>query len=83
MDKNGIRDQFIGLVSEYSRKKADEITPDSRFREDLEFSSLDFMAFLGDLEDLFDVEVDEERALRIITVEDALNYIDDLVKEAV
>ena len=43
------------------------MTEDMRFREDLKFSSLDFMSFLGELEDTFDIEVEEEKVLEIPT----------------
>ncbi len=33
-----------------------------RFREDLGFTSLDFMSFLGELEDTFDIELEENRS---------------------
>jgi acyl carrier protein len=49
-----------------------------RFREDLGFSSLDFMSFLGELEDTFDVELDEEQVLQILTIEEALKLLEDL-----
>lgn len=42
---------FLNIVAEYCNTPADEITNDMRFIEDLGFSSLDFMTFLGDLED--------------------------------
>ena len=51
---------FLNIVAEYCNTPADEITNDMRFIEDLGFSSLDFMTFLGDLEDTFDVEIDED-----------------------
>ena len=39
---------FLNIVAEYCNTPADEITNDMRFIEDLGFSSLDFMTFLGD-----------------------------------
>ena len=43
-----------------------------RFREDLGFTSLDFMSFLGELEDTFDIELDETEVTQITTLEEAL-----------
>ncbi len=51
---------------------------DMRFREDLGFSSLDFMSFLGELEDTFDVELEEEDALKVLTVGEALELLERL-----
>jgi acyl carrier protein len=52
-----------------------------RFREDLGFNSLSFMTYLGDLEDTFDVELDEEGALQITTIGEALDYMNTLLPE--
>ena len=51
------------------------MTDEMRFREDLKFSSLDFMSFLGELEDTFDIEVEEEKVLEIRTLGEALEYL--------
>ena len=49
-----------------------------RFREDLGFSSLDFMAFLGELEDTFEIELEEEEVLQILTVKEALDLLEQI-----
>jgi acyl carrier protein len=36
------------------------------------------MSFLGELEDTFDVELDEEQVLQILTIEEALKLLEDL-----
>lgn len=71
--------EFLEIVAKYSDKKPDEITPEMKFRDDLGFSSLTFMTFLGDLEDTFDIELEEEEALKITTIGEALDYLATLV----
>lgn len=66
------------LVGQYCTVKPEDMTPELRFREDLQFSSLDFMSFLGELEDTFDVEVDEEEILKIKTLGEAFDYLNEL-----
>lgn len=78
MDK---KQEFLEVVAKYWDKDASEITEDMRFREDLGFNSLSFMTFLGDLEDTFDVELDEEEAIRITTIGEALEYMNTLFEE--
>ncbi len=73
---------FKDLIAQYSDIEAKDITNEMSFRDELGLSSLDFMSFLGDLEDTFDIELDEKKALEIKTVGDALNYLDSL-QEAV
>jgi acyl carrier protein len=70
--------QFKTIVSQYCEVTPEEMTDDLRFREDLGFSSLDFMSFLGELEDTFDVELEEEEALKILTVGEALELLERL-----
>lgn len=73
------KEDFLALVAEYSDVAAEEITEDMKFREDLGFNSLNFMTFLGDLEDVFDIEIDGDEVLSLSTVGDALNYAGELV----
>lgn len=71
---------FLALVAEYCDKEAEDITLDMKFREDLGFNSLNFMTFLGDIEDTFDIEIDEEKVMELSTVEDAIDYAADLME---
>ncbi len=70
--------QFKEIVAQYCNVKPEEMENDMRFREDLGFSSLDFMSFLGELEDTFDVELEEEDALQVLTIAQALEMLDRL-----
>lgn len=63
------------LIVNYVCINAEDITENSRFIEDLGFNSYDFMAFLGEVEEIFDISVDEQDILYIKTIEDAMNYI--------
>ena len=62
----------------YSKVKPEEMTGEMRFREDLGFTSLDFMSFLGELEDTFDIELDENEVTKITTLEEALKLLEEL-----
>ncbi len=73
--------QFKTIVAQYCEVKPEEMTNDMRFREDLGFSSLDFMSFLGELEDTFDIELEEEHALQVVTIAQALELLDKLQQE--
>lgn len=70
--------QFKTIVAQYCKVKPEEMTNEMKFREDLGFSSLDFMAFLGELEDTFDIELEEEDALKVFTVGEALELLERL-----
>ncbi|MDE6760129.1 MAG: acyl carrier protein [Lachnospiraceae bacterium] len=70
--------QFKTIVAQYCDVKPEEMNHDMRFREDLGFSSLDFMSFLGELEDTFDIELEEEDALQVRTIAEALELLEKL-----
>lgn len=70
--------QFKTIIAQYCEVKPEEMTDDMKFREDLGFSSLDFMSFLGEVEDTFDVELEEEDALKVSTVAEALALLETL-----
>lgn len=73
--------QFKTIVAQYCQVKPEEMTNDMRFREDLGFSSLDFMSFLGELEDTFDVELEQENAVQVLTIAEALELLERLQQE--
>ena len=73
-------EQIKELITNYVEVSADEITEDTKFIEDLGFNSYDFMSFLGEIEDEFDVEVDEREAVKIHTVGEAASYIESIAE---
>ncbi len=62
----------------YVEVKKEDITPESRFIEDLGFTSFDFMSMLGEIEDALDVEIDQEKVVNIRTVQEAVDYLSTL-----
>lgn len=54
----------------------DEVTPQASFVEDLGADSLDVVELIMGLEEEFDVEIPDEDAEKIATVQDAVSYID-------
>lgn len=73
--------QFKKIIAQYCEVKPEEMTEEMRFREDLKFSSLDFMSFLGELEDTFDVELEQEDVLQVHTIGEALEMLAGLQQE--
>ncbi|MBB6175829.1 acyl carrier protein [Anoxybacillus tengchongensis] len=52
-----------------------QVTLESSFKEDLGADSLDVVELVMELEDEFDMEISDEEAEKIVTVGDAVNYI--------
>ena len=53
-----------------------KITPEARFREELEADSLDIVELIMALEDKMDIEISDEDAQNITTVGETVAYID-------
>lgn len=66
---------FKSIVAQYCKISPEDIKDDLRFREDLGLSSLDFMSMLGEIEDEFDLSLDEDKVINIRTIHEALNLI--------
>lgn len=66
------------MICEYVDVEPGEICEDSRFVEDLGFNSYDFMSMVGEIEEHWDVEVDEREVVNVKTVKDAMEYIQSL-----
>ncbi|MBP6162977.1 acyl carrier protein [Arcobacter venerupis] len=54
-----------------------EVKEDSKFIEDLGADSLDVVELVMALEEKFDIEIPDEDAEKILTVADAINYIEN------
>lgn len=71
-------EQLKDIIVNYVEVKKEDIRPESRFIEDLGFTSFDFMSMLGEIEDTLDVEIDQEEAANIRTVQEAVDYLQTL-----
>lgn len=70
--------KVVGIISKRLSKDADTITVDSKFREDLGADSLEVVELIMQLEDEFEIEISDEEAEKIVTVGDAVKFIDSL-----
>ena len=71
-------DRLTEIIVNYVEVKREDIKPESRFMEDLGFTSFDFMSMLGEIEKTLDVEIDQEKAANIRTVQEAVDYLSEL-----
>ena len=61
--------KLVDIICEYVEVEPENVKPESRFIEDLGFTSFDFMSMLGELED------------DIGTVQEAADYLETLASE--
>ncbi len=72
-----ILDDVKEVVAEQLGVNADEIKEDSKFVEDLGADSLDVVELVMALEEKFDIEIPDESAESIATVNDAVKFIEE------
>jgi acyl carrier protein len=57
----------------------DAVVPQASFQQDLAADSLDFIELIMAFEDDFDIEISDEDAEKIKTVQDAIAYVENKV----
>ena len=72
-----IIDDVKEVVVEQLSVSADEVKEDSKFVEDLGADSLDVVELVMALEEKFDIEIPDDEAEKIMTVGDAVKYVED------
>ncbi len=71
-------DEVKEVVIEQLSRSADEVKEESRFVEDLGADSLDVVELVMALEEKFDIEIPDEDAEKIATVNDAIKFIENI-----
>lgn len=71
-------EKLADIITNYVEVKKEDIKPESRFMEDLGFSSFDFMSMLGEVEEELDIEINPEEAANIRTVQEVVAYLEKL-----
>ncbi len=70
-----IEQKVKSIIAEQLGVGEDEIKPTSSFIEDLGADSLDIVELVMAMEEEFEVEIPDEEAENIKTVQDAVNYV--------
>ena len=71
-------DKLVEIIMNYVEVEKEDVKPESRFMEDLGFTSFDFMSMLGEVEDEFDLEIEQEEVADIGTVQEAVDYLEKI-----
>ncbi len=69
-------DKLKEIIAEQLEVEESEIEVTSSFQDDLDADSLDVVELIMAIEDEFDIEIPDEDAEKISTVEDAIEYIE-------
>ena len=75
-------DKVKDIVTAQLGVERDEVTIESSFIDDLGADSLDIVELIMAFEEEFNIEIPDEAAEKIKTVQDVVNYIDEQKKNA-
>ncbi|MDG2918330.1 acyl carrier protein [Bisgaard Taxon 10/6] len=70
-----IEERVKKIIVEQLGVKDDEVKPEASFIEDLGADSLDTVELVMALEEEFDIEIPDEEAEKITTVQSAIDYV--------
>ena len=79
MSQSETFDKVKKIVADQLSVDADTVTPQSNFANDLGADSLDTVELVMALEEEFDIEIPDEAAEKITTVQEAVDYINSKV----
>lgn len=75
MERADIEKNVKTIIAARIPVDADRVVPDARIVEDLGADSLDQVEIVMELEDAFDLEIPDEDAQKLQTVQEAIDYV--------
>ena len=75
MQKNEILTRVKQVVSDVLKIENSEITDEANFVFDLGADSMQSVELVAGFEEEFDIEMDQDRALEVQNIDDAVNFI--------
>ena len=75
-----VEDKMIDIIVEQLSVDRDKVVPEASFVDDLGADSLDLVELIMAMEEEFDVEIPDEEAEKITTVQNAIDYVAKLSK---
>lgn len=81
MEKEEVLRRLIDVVSDVLGVAVEDIAEESEFVKDLGAESIQSLELVAAFEEEFEVEMEEEAALKVRSVGDAVGFIADYVKD--
>ncbi len=81
MKMSDVAKRVKDVVAKVLKVDADKIGDSADFVKDLGAESVQSLELVASFEDEFDIEMDEDEALGVKTVNDAITYIDKILAE--
>ncbi len=77
--RNKMFEKLRTSLLEYVDCEKEDITPETEFLMDLKMTSFDIISLIGQIEEEFDIELDNEKLKEIYTVGDLAKYLSDII----
>jgi len=74
-------DKIKEIIVEQLGVSADEVVPEASFIDDLGADSLDIVELVMAIEEEWGLEIPDDDAEKIQTIQDAINYVEERVKD--
>ncbi len=72
-----VEERIRGIIARQLEVQPEEVIPEASFADDLGSDSLDLVELVMAMEEEFGIEISDEEAERIQTVQDAINFIEE------
>ena len=72
-----VYDQLKTMIADQLGVSEDEVKPATRLKEDLKADSATVMMLVMDIENEFDIEIEDDAIEKVKTVADLVKYIED------
>lgn len=76
---DSIATRVMAIIMDKLAVDAEAVSPDASFSDDLGADSLDVVELIMEFEKEFDIEISDDDAEKIMTVNDAIKYIENKV----
>lgn len=73
-----MKDKIIALIIKHLGIEPEDAVPEAKFIDDLGVSSMDLWELVLVMEDEFDLEIPDEDLEKIVSIQDAIDFIDSL-----
>ena len=71
----GIENKMVDIIANQLSVAKEKVVPSASFVDDLGADSLDLVELIMTMEEEFDIEIPDEDAEKMVTVQDAINYL--------
>lgn len=73
-----MKDKILQLIAEQFNRNVEDLEPSLNFVYDLGADSIELVELVMNIEEEFDMEIPDDKLQKFQTIEDVLNYVDEL-----